>query len=187
MHARQTYLAACRPCHGSCPRRKYSSTYVNPSRSSLRPCSNPKCVFTEAYRAVPVCQARVRINVWLVVACAQQTRGGGGQETRRLGHARRRANSAAQRWPTALHKDRPQRAAQRALHNDRPQRCTASAAQRFPSLLSYPQLSSETTYLGVSFSNGVYSRQSEVPRSLRVSHLALGVSHAFRASTGCGR
>jgi hypothetical protein len=37
-------------CHGSYPRK----TYIRPSISSRRPCSTPRCVLIEAYRAVPV-------------------------------------------------------------------------------------------------------------------------------------
>eukprot|EP00826_Nyctotherus_ovalis_P066027 TRINITY_DN9734_c0_g4_i2.p1 TRINITY_DN9734_c0_g4~~TRINITY_DN9734_c0_g4_i2.p1 ORF type:complete len:254 (-),score=-41.64 TRINITY_DN9734_c0_g4_i2:730-1491(-) len=47
-------LRAVNPCHGRLPLRKYSSTYTIASMSSLLLCSMPKCVFSDAYRAVPV-------------------------------------------------------------------------------------------------------------------------------------
>ena len=40
--------------HGRVPLKKYIKIYPNYSKSSLRDYSIPKCVLTEAYRAVPV-------------------------------------------------------------------------------------------------------------------------------------
>ena len=41
-------------CHGNDPLMKYSNTLAIPSISSLLPCSIPRCVLRDAYRAVPV-------------------------------------------------------------------------------------------------------------------------------------
>lgn len=48
------FVAAFNPCHGNEPLLKYIKTYPNDSKSSLRDCSIPKCVFILAYLAVPI-------------------------------------------------------------------------------------------------------------------------------------
>jgi hypothetical protein len=47
-------LLAFKFCQGNDPFIRYTNTFPNPSKSSLLPCYMPKCVFKEAYRAVPV-------------------------------------------------------------------------------------------------------------------------------------
>lgn len=47
-------LFARKFCHGRSPFIKYNNTFPTHSISSLLPCSIPKCVFSDAYLAVPV-------------------------------------------------------------------------------------------------------------------------------------
>ena len=48
------FVSDLTPIQGRLPYSKYKSTYIIPSRSSRLPCSIPKCVFNDAYLAVPV-------------------------------------------------------------------------------------------------------------------------------------